>query len=200
MIRQSRNLAAVKRAIETCLRSKVDVTVNLGRNKVLSYRGELSGVYPALFTVRPDDERFLGKTSYSYAEVLCGSVQVKRAEQGTPRRRDPPNRKRRADGTRRIGNAAPEERAAAQQSRPLYPRAHKYGGGKIEAAGRRPFGLRPAASRRISGKYAFPVQFLSHPRKAEGDPFLLARLQKRLGRNEALFSAPGHGLQSVRRA
>ena len=71
---------AVKRAIETCLRSKVDVTVNLGRNKVLSYRGELSGVYPALFTVRPDDERFLGKTSYSYAEVLCGSVQVKRAE------------------------------------------------------------------------------------------------------------------------
>ena len=80
MIRQSRNLAAVKRAIETCLRSKVDVTVNLGRNKVLSYRGELSGVYPALFTVRPDDERFLGKTSYSYAEVLCGSVKVKRAE------------------------------------------------------------------------------------------------------------------------
>lgn len=80
MIRQSRNLAAVKRAIETCLRSKVDVTVNLGRNKVLSYRGELSGVYPALFTVRPDDERFLGKTSYSYAEVLCGNVQVKRAE------------------------------------------------------------------------------------------------------------------------
>ena len=80
MIRQSRNLAAVKRAIETCLRSKVDVTVNLGRNKVLSYRGELSEVYPALFTVRPDDERFLGKTSYSYAEVLCGSVKVKRAE------------------------------------------------------------------------------------------------------------------------
>ena len=80
MIRQSRNLAAVKRAIETCLRSKVDVTVNLGRNKVLSYRGELSGVYPALFTVRPDDERFFGKTSYSYAEVLCGSVRVKRAE------------------------------------------------------------------------------------------------------------------------
>ena len=80
MIRQSRNLAAVKRAIETCLRSKVDVTVNLGRNKVLSYRGELSGVYPALFTVRPDDGRFLGKTSYSYAEVLCGSVKVKRAE------------------------------------------------------------------------------------------------------------------------
>ena len=80
MIRQSRNLAAIKRAIETCLRSKVDVTVNLGRNKVLSYRGELSGVYPALFTVRPDDGRFLGKTSYSYAEVLCGSVKVKRAE------------------------------------------------------------------------------------------------------------------------
>ncbi len=76
MIRQTRDLAAVKRAIRGCLRAKVDVTVDLGRNKVLSYRGELSGVYPALFTVRPDDERFLGKTSYSYAEVLCGSVKV----------------------------------------------------------------------------------------------------------------------------
>ena len=64
MIRQSRNLAAVKRAIETCLRSKVDVTVNLGRNKVLSYRGELSGVYPALFTV-PDKE---DRPTYNFTE------------------------------------------------------------------------------------------------------------------------------------
>ena len=34
-------------------------------------------MYPALFTVRPNDKNFLGKTSYSYAEVLCGSVKIK---------------------------------------------------------------------------------------------------------------------------
>ena len=80
MIRQNHDIASVKRTIADYFRSKVDVTVDLGRNKVLSYRGELSGVYPALFTVRPDDDRFLGKTSYSYAEVLCGSVKVTPAQ------------------------------------------------------------------------------------------------------------------------
>ena len=80
MIRQNHDIASVKRTIADYFRFKVDVTVDLGRNKVLSYRGELSGVYPALFTVRPDDDRFLGKTSYSYAEVLCGSVKVTPAQ------------------------------------------------------------------------------------------------------------------------
>ena len=80
MIRQNHDIASVKRTIADYFRSKVDVTVDLGRNKVLSYRGELSGVYHALFTVRHDDDRFLGKTSYSYAEVLCGSVKVTPAQ------------------------------------------------------------------------------------------------------------------------
>ena len=55
---------------------RVTVRVNLGRNKSVSYQGVLSGVYPALFTVKPDDEGFLGKTAYSYSDVLCGTVKV----------------------------------------------------------------------------------------------------------------------------
>lgn len=77
MIKQSNNLTQVKKTIGEYFQRQVDVTVNLGRNKVLRYCGELSGVYPALFTVRPNDRNFLGKTSYSYSEVLCGSVSVK---------------------------------------------------------------------------------------------------------------------------
>lgn len=77
MIKPKNDIAAVKRTIAELLSKKVDVTVNLGRNKVLEYCGELSGVYPALFTVRPSDEGFLGKTSYSYAEVLCGNVRIR---------------------------------------------------------------------------------------------------------------------------
>ncbi len=53
--------------------------MNLGRNKTLNYSGELTGVYPALFCVTPNDKDFLGKTSYSYAEVLCGSVVLRPA-------------------------------------------------------------------------------------------------------------------------
>ncbi|MDE6677220.1 MAG: Veg family protein [Clostridia bacterium] len=81
MIKSIGNITEVKRTIEEYFQRQVDVTVNLGRNKVLRYCGELSGVYPALFTVRPNDKNFLGKTSYSYAEVLCGSVSVKPIKQ-----------------------------------------------------------------------------------------------------------------------
>ncbi len=82
MIKQKDDVAAVKKKIAGYFRRQVDVTVNLGRNRILKFCGELSGVYPALFTVKPNDENFLGKTSYSYAEVLCGSVRVnlKKAE------------------------------------------------------------------------------------------------------------------------
>ena len=56
---------------------KVAVTVNLGRNKKMTFSGVLEGVYPALFTVLPDEKNFLGKTSYSYSEYLCGNVKLK---------------------------------------------------------------------------------------------------------------------------
>ncbi len=81
MIKQKSNIGAVKRTIADYFQKQVDVTVNLGRNKVLTYCGELSGVYPALFTVSPNDKNFLGKTSYSYAEVLCGSVKIRPVKQ-----------------------------------------------------------------------------------------------------------------------
>ena len=77
MIKQKNDITAVKKKIADYFNQQVDVVVNLSRNKILKYTGELSGVYPALFTVRPDDKGFLGKTSYSYAEVLCGSVRIK---------------------------------------------------------------------------------------------------------------------------
>lgn len=64
--------------VRDCSAKRVAVKVNLGRNKSVSYSGVLSGIYPALFTVKPDDEDFLGKTAYSYSDVLCGNVKIKR--------------------------------------------------------------------------------------------------------------------------
>ncbi len=77
MIKQKSDISAVKKTISDYFQKQVDVTVDLGRNKILRFCGELSGVYPALFTVSPNDKNFLGKTSYSYAEVLCGSVKIR---------------------------------------------------------------------------------------------------------------------------
>lgn len=64
--------------VKDCNAQRVSVRVNLGRNRSVSFSGILSGIYPALFTVKPDDEDFLGKTAYSYSDVLCGNVKIKR--------------------------------------------------------------------------------------------------------------------------
>ncbi len=78
MIKPTKNIRDVKQMVRDCNAQRVAVRVNLGRNKSVSYSGILSGIYPALFTVKPDDEDFLGKTAYSYSDVLCGNVKIKR--------------------------------------------------------------------------------------------------------------------------
>ena len=77
MIKPNNDIARVKRRIRDYQSKQVDVTVRLGRNKVQRFCGTLTGVYPALFTVQPDDKAFRGKTSYSYSEILCGNVKIK---------------------------------------------------------------------------------------------------------------------------
>jgi uncharacterized protein Veg len=78
MIKPTKNIKDIKQMVKDCSLQRVAVKVNLGRNKSVSYSGVLSGIYPALFTVKPDDEEFLGKTAYSYSDVLCGNVKIKR--------------------------------------------------------------------------------------------------------------------------
>lgn len=78
MLKNTRNLSEVKEYVKTCGNSRIRVNVNLGRNKSLTFSGVLSGIYPALFTVLPDEKNFLGKTAYSYSDLLCGAVKIKK--------------------------------------------------------------------------------------------------------------------------
>ena len=78
MIKPTKNIQDVKQMVKSCDNQRVAVKVNLGRNKCMQYCGVVGGVYPSLFTVRPDKPDFLGKTAYSYADVLCGTVGLKR--------------------------------------------------------------------------------------------------------------------------
>ena len=80
MIKPTRKISDVKQMVKSCSAQRVAVRVNLGRNKSVSYQGVLSGVYPALFTVKPDEKDFLGKTAYSYSDVLCGTVKIKKLD------------------------------------------------------------------------------------------------------------------------
>ncbi len=75
MIKSNLSFESVKRAVEALFNQKVKITQNLGRNKFVSYQGVVSGVYPALFTITPDLPNNF-KTSFSYAEVICGDVKI----------------------------------------------------------------------------------------------------------------------------
>lgn len=77
MIKATTSVSQVKRAVEGCYLKPVTVKLNLGRNKFVTFPATVNGVYPSLFTVSPDDKNFLGKTAYSYSELLCGRVKLK---------------------------------------------------------------------------------------------------------------------------
>ena len=77
MIKSPLTLPEVKKTIQALHQKKVEVVIELGRNKRQAFTGHLTGVYPALFKITPIDDSFTGKTSYSYSEYLCGKVKLK---------------------------------------------------------------------------------------------------------------------------
>lgn len=77
MIKPGISVNQIKRAVEGCYMKPVTVRLNLGRNKFISFPATVSGIYPSLFTVSPEDKNFLGKTAYSYSEILCGRVRLR---------------------------------------------------------------------------------------------------------------------------
>lgn len=80
MIKTELNLDLVKKAVKRLEGGNVVVTQNLGRNKFVSYQGVVTGVYPSLFTVAPNSKKFLGKISFSYSEILCKMVSLKKVK------------------------------------------------------------------------------------------------------------------------
>lgn len=76
MIKVNTTIKAVKDMVTGFYQKPVTVKLNLGRNKFVTFAATLSGIYPSLFTVAPVDKNFLGKTAYSYSEILCGRVKI----------------------------------------------------------------------------------------------------------------------------
>ena len=76
MIKPEITISSIKSNIQSLYKKSVTVKLNLGRNKFVTFPAILSGIYPSIFTVEPNDKNFLGKTAYSYSEILCGKVFV----------------------------------------------------------------------------------------------------------------------------
>ena len=79
MIKTNRSIVGAKEKIRKYFEKDVIVKVNLGRNKYASFTGKVTNIYPALFTVTPH-KSFNGKTSFSYSELMCGMVLIKKIE------------------------------------------------------------------------------------------------------------------------
>ena len=80
MIKTSVTINSIKESVQSLFGKGVTVKLNLGRNKFVTFPAVVDGVYPALFSVCPFDKNFLGKTTYSYSEVLCGRVKLTYSE------------------------------------------------------------------------------------------------------------------------
>ncbi len=76
MIKRVGTLSETKEKIKSFLGKDLEIKVNLGRNKFVSYTGTITNVYPALFKVEPNELNNV-KTSFSYSEYMCGLVKIK---------------------------------------------------------------------------------------------------------------------------
>lgn len=76
MIKSMQNISTIKQDIQDKRLKQVSVRFSPGRNKVICYTGTLTGVYPQIFTVSPDDKTYYGKTTYAYTDVLSGAVKI----------------------------------------------------------------------------------------------------------------------------
>ena len=80
MIKANTTIKSIKETVTSFYNKPVTVKLNLGRNKFVTFPATLSGIYSSIFTVEPCDKNFLGKTAYSYSEILCGKVFITLAE------------------------------------------------------------------------------------------------------------------------
>ena len=76
MIKANISINSIKDSLKDMCGKDVTVKLNLGRNKFVTFPAVVSGIYPSLITVSPYDKNFLGKTAYSYSEILCGRVKI----------------------------------------------------------------------------------------------------------------------------
>ena len=70
-------LSRIKSELEEYVGSKVRLTANQGRKKVMRAEGVLEKTYPNIFVVRlNEDSEAVKRLSYCYADVLTNSVQL----------------------------------------------------------------------------------------------------------------------------
>ena len=73
----AKTLDEIKQSLQEHVGEEVMVLANGGRKKMIERSGQLEGVYPCVFTVKLDREKYpIERMSYSYTDVLTETVKL----------------------------------------------------------------------------------------------------------------------------
>lgn len=70
-------LDQIRKDLDTFVGQRVTLKANRGRRKILKKEGVLEQTYPNIFVVKVDEEKSPLRISYSYADVLTETVEIK---------------------------------------------------------------------------------------------------------------------------
>ncbi|MCL2621523.1 MAG: Veg family protein [Firmicutes bacterium] len=73
------NIGIIKEKLEELKGQRINMEVCRGRKQVNRYSGVLENTFACVFVVAVDEGSVMEKLSYSYSDILCGDVQVKKA-------------------------------------------------------------------------------------------------------------------------
>lgn len=72
MKRNNTTLQEIKEKLLLLKGKPINVVANRGRNKIEKFVGTLENIYPAVFTIKIEENC----KTYSYSDVLCGNVKI----------------------------------------------------------------------------------------------------------------------------
>ena len=70
-------LGQIRKELESHVGKKVKLRANRGRRRTFEKVGVLENTYPSIFVVRVDEENYFQRLSFSYADVLTSTVELR---------------------------------------------------------------------------------------------------------------------------
>ncbi len=80
---QQEIVGRIRSDLEALMGKRMRLRANMGRSKIIEREGVLEQTHPSLFVVKVDEKRDrTARVSYSYVDVLTGTVELTCAESG----------------------------------------------------------------------------------------------------------------------
>lgn len=83
VVRQTEVVGRIRSDLESLMGTRMRLRANMGRSKIIEREGILEETHPSLFVVKIDEKRDrTARVSYSYVDVLTGTVELSHCESG----------------------------------------------------------------------------------------------------------------------